>query len=82
MSIRPLNNKVVVERIAAEKATSSGIILKHTDGPDRAKILAIGPEVTDVSVGEIALINWNAASKAEGETFVVSVDEIVFIYED
>ena len=79
--IRPLGNKVVVERIAAEKATSSGIILKSTDGPDKAKVLAIGPDVTEISVGEIALINWNAASKAGDEMYVVSVDEIVFIYE-
>ena len=80
--IRPLNNKVIVERIAAEKETSSGIILKSTDGPDRAKIIAIGPDVTDVAVGEVALINWNKASKAEGDTYVIPVDEIVFIYED
>lgn len=80
--IRPLGNKVLVERIQAEKTSSGGIILKRTDGPDRAKILAIGPEVTEVSVGEIALINWNSASKADGDTYVVPVDEIVFIYED
>ena len=62
--IRPLGNKVVVERIAAEKATSSGIILKRTDVPDKAKILAIGPDVDDVVIGEVALVNWNAASAA------------------
>lgn len=80
--IRPLGNKIVVERIAAEKATNSGIILKTTDGPDRAKILAIGPDVNEVSVGEIALVNWNAASKAEGETYVIPSTEVIFIYED
>jgi co-chaperonin GroES (HSP10) len=79
--IRPLSNKVIVERIASEKESSGGIILKYTDGPDKAKIIAIGPDVTEVAVGEIALINWNKASKAEGETYVVSVEEIVFIYE-
>ena len=79
--IRPLSNKVVVERIAAEKTSSGGIILKHTDGPDKARVLAIGPDVTEVSVGEVALINWNKASKADGDTYVIPVDEIVFIYE-
>lgn len=79
--IRPLSNKVVVERIAAEKTSAGGIILNRTDGPDKAKIIAIGPDVKEVSVGEIVLINWNAAAKAEGEIYVVPVDEIVFVYE-
>ena len=80
--IRPLGNKVVVERIAAEKATSSGIILKRTDGPDKAKILAIGPDVEEVSVGEVALVNWNSAAPAGDNTYVLPVTEVIFIYED
>lgn len=80
--IRPLGNKVVVERIEAQKQSAGGIILHRTDGPDKAKIIAVGPQAEGVSVGEIALINWNAAAKAEGETYVVPVDDIVFIYEE
>lgn len=80
--MRPLANKVLVERIAAEKISAGGIVLRHTEGPDKAKILAVGPEAKEVSVGEIALINWNAAVKTSGEQYVISEDHIIFIYEE
>ena len=80
--MRPLGNKVLVERIAAEKVSAGGIVLQRTDGPDQAKILAVGPEAKEVFVGEIALINWNAAQKTQGEQYVVPEDHIIFIYEE
>lgn len=82
MNVRPLKNNVVVERIPAEKATTSGIILKTTDGPDKAKVIAIGPDVADVAIGDVLLINWNLAKKFDGELFVVPEDEVIFVYED
>ena len=52
--MRPLGNKVLIERIAAEKVSAGGIVLQRTDAPDNAKILAIGPEVKEVAVDEVA----------------------------
>ena len=82
MAYKPLGNNVLVERIPAAKETSSGIILKTTEEPDRAKIIAIGDNVTDVSVGEIAIVNWNRASKVEDELFILPIEEFVLIIED
>lgn len=82
MAYRPTGKNVLVERIAAAKETSSGIILKSTQDPDKAKILAIGPEVDEVSVDEVALVNWNAASKVEDELYIISIDHIILIFED
>jgi co-chaperonin GroES (HSP10) len=79
MNIIPLKNKVVIERVEQTKTTASGIILQRTDEPDRAKILAIGPEVEDVSVGDVVLLDWNAAMKIE-DKYVAPVTSIVFIY--
>jgi co-chaperonin GroES (HSP10) len=80
--IRPLGNKVVVERLSKkDNTTESGIILKSTEEPDRAIIMAVGPEVDEVSVGEVVLINWNKATKFEKETFVIPITEVVFVYE-
>ena len=79
MNIIPLKNKVVIERVEQTKTTTSGIILQRTDEPDRAKILAIGPEVEDVSVGDVVLLDWNAAMKIE-DKYVAPVTSIVFIY--
>lgn len=81
MNYNPLGNKILVERIAAEKQTSTGIILQSSNEPDRAKILAIGPDVDEVSVGDIALIDWNKVSKVDGEKFIISIENVVLIYQ-
>ena len=80
--IRPLGNKVVVERESTkENTTESGIILKSSQEPDKAVIIAIGPEVDEVQVGERVLLNWNKATKFEGEMYVVPITEVIFVYE-
>lgn len=79
--MRPLQNKVIIERIAGETTSAGGIVLQRSDGPDRGKVIAVGPEVKEVSVGDIILLNWNAASKA-GEHFVVTEDNIVLVFEE
>lgn len=81
MNYNPLGNKILVERIAAERQTSTGIILQSSSEPDRAKILAIGPDVDEVSVGDIALIDWNKATKVDTEKFIISIENVVLIYQ-
>jgi co-chaperonin GroES (HSP10) len=76
----PTRDNIAVTRIVAEKATSSGIILKSSDEPDRAEVIALGPKVDEVEVGDIVLINWNKASKIQNETYVVPITEVVWIY--
>jgi co-chaperonin GroES (HSP10) len=80
--MRPLRNNIVVTRIAADKTTSGGIILNHSEGPDKAKVEAIGPLVDEVAVGDIVQINWNKASKVLDENFIVSIDDVVFVFEE
>jgi co-chaperonin GroES (HSP10) len=79
MNIKPLGNRIVVERIEASKETESGIILRSTPDPDKAKVLAIGPLVNEVEVNDIVLLNWNAAVKS-GDNYVITIDHVVFIY--
>ena len=79
MNIKPLGNRIVVERIEASKETESGIILRSTPDPDKAKVLAIGPNVNEVEVGDIVLLNWNAATKS-GDHYVIPIDHVIFIY--
>lgn len=80
--MKPLRNNVIVEYIDAKKETSSGIILKSSNEPARAKIIEIGPEVTEVAIGEIALVDWNRATKIKDQTYCISVNDIVFVYEE
>lgn len=82
MSYRPTGRNVLIERIAASKETASGIILKSTQEPDRAKIIAIGAEVDEVAVDEVGVVNWNTATKVEDELYIINVDNIVLIFEE
>ena len=56
MEIRPLSDKVLVAENKKENTTESGIILEGTRGTGeatRATVLAIGPDVTEVKVGDV-----------------------------
>mgnify|MGYP003344024934 CR=1 FL=1 len=82
MNYRPTGKNVLIERIAAQKSTSSGIILKSAEEPDKAKILGIGPEITEVVVDEVAVVNWNAATKIQDELYIINIDNIVMVIEN
>ena len=78
-SLKPLKDKIIVSRIAGEKTTSAGIILKSSEGPDRALVEAIGPKVDEVSVGDEVLINWNGAVPVKDKALKIfpDSDEII-----
>jgi co-chaperonin GroES (HSP10) len=85
MILKPLKDKIVVSRIAGEKQTEFGIILKSSEGPDRALVESIGPKVDEVSVGDEVLINWNGAVKVSGkeldkEFYVVAIEHVILVY--
>jgi len=80
MSYRPTGKNVLIERIAAQKQTSSGIILQRTEGPEFAKVLAIGPDVKEVAVDDVVLLDWNKAVKVEDDTYCVPITEVIFVY--
>ena len=79
MNIKPLGNRIVIERVEGSKQTESGIILKSSDEPDKAKVVSIGPKVDEVEVDDVVLVNWNAAVKS-GDYYVITIDHVVFIY--
>jgi co-chaperonin GroES (HSP10) len=81
MNLTPLRNNVIVEKLEKELTTSSGIILKSNDEADKAKVIAVGSEITDVVVGNIILINWNKATKLMDNLYQVNIDEVVAIFE-
>lgn len=78
--MKPTLNNILIERIAGSTETESGIILKSTLEQDKGKVLAIGPDITEVSVGDIVFLNWNAATKVDREQYIAPIDEVVFIY--
>jgi len=57
MKIRPLHDRVIVERVEAERTTAAGIVIPDSAGekPDQGKVLAAGPGKRDDSGKQVAL---------------------------
>jgi len=70
-----------------EQVLNSGIVLTTKDSHEaqRAKVLAVGPAVEYVKVGDSILPNWNAASPTKFEKedyFLVKEEDVVMIVEE
>ena len=88
MSLRPLQDRVIVKRLTPETKTASGIVLPEqaAEKPDQGEILAVGPGkktedgktiVIDVKVGDKVLFG-----KYAGQAVKINGDELVVMRED
>lgn len=62
MEVKPLRKMVLVAENKVDQTTQSGIILDGTTSARDSKtgtVLAIGSEVTDVTVGDVIYLEWN-----------------------
>ena len=85
--IKPLKKNVLVVRLKKTTTTQSGIILQsdHDGNVDQAQVIATGPEVTNVQIGDKIFIDWNKAAPVTIDTvphYVVNEDNIVWVFED
>jgi chaperonin GroES len=84
MKIKPLGDRLVVERIEQDEKTAGGIIIPDTakEKPKQGKVLAVGPGAKDengkripmdVEAGDIVLFTQWAGSeiKMDGKDFLV-----------
>jgi chaperonin GroES len=84
MKIRPLHDRVVVERIEAESKTAAGIVIpgNAAEKPDQGKVIAVGNgkilddgkiRPLDVKVGDRILFGKYSGStaKIEGTEYLV-----------
>jgi chaperonin GroES len=86
MSLRPLNDRVVLKQLEAEETTAGGIILttKEQEKPQEAEVIAVGPgSVVDgktvpvsVKVGEKVVYSKYAGMEVKqgGETYIIVKD--------
>jgi co-chaperonin GroES (HSP10) len=79
--MRPIKKNVIVERVEPNLTTDSGIILKSPLDVDQAVVISVGPDVTEVSVGERVCLDWNKSKEIEKNVFLIPVEEIAFVYE-
>lgn len=84
--IKPLGDRVVIERSEAEETTSSGIILTgHAkERPQTAKVVAVGPGTEDtkmeVAVGDTVIFSQYAGTEVKyngGEYMILSQKDIL-----
>ena len=89
--IRPLHDRVIVQRLAEEERTRGGIIIPDTakEKPQKGKIISIGKgRVTDdgkvlpleVKVGDQVLFGKYAGTecKVEGEEFLMRREDDIY----
>jgi chaperonin GroES len=90
MSVIPLNDKILVERVEAEEKTAGGIVLPDTakEKPKQGKVLALGDgkvldsgkrQTFQVKKGDRVLFTSYAGSeiKVEGKEYLVMSEEDV-----
>ena len=94
MNIKPLGDRVVIQKLEAETTTKSGILITGTakEQPQEAKVVAIGPGAMvegkrvpmDVEVGNKVLYSKYAGTdvKVDGEEYIIlKQDDILAIVE-
>ena len=96
MNVKPLGDRILVERIEQESKTAGGIIIPDNakEKPKKAKVLAVGPGAKDengkriamdVSVGDVVLFTQWAGSeiKVDGKEYLVLKEsDVIGIVED
>ena len=91
MKFRPLHDRIVVRRIAAEEKTAGGIIIPDTvkEKPSQGEVIAVGPGgrdeagkliLIDIRVGDRVLFGkWSGTEVViDGEDLLIMKESDVF----
>ena len=87
MIVTPLKKKVLIAENKVDQTTESGIILDGTTSNRESKqgtVLAIGPGVTLVAVGDVVMLEWNKAQVVkigDAQRVIIDEDNIVAVLE-
>jgi chaperonin GroES len=87
MEITPLKDRVLVAENKRENKTDTGIILEGTRGTGetaKATVLAIGPDVKEVKVGDVVILDWSKASPVkvgDVQRAMIKEESIIAVYE-
>ena len=84
--IKPLHNKIVIEEVAHENTSVSGIVLAGNANADvkRSRVLAIGDKVEDVKVDDLLIVDWQFATKSSINNktiFIIKEDDVIAVIE-
>jgi chaperonin GroES len=88
MKIRPLNDRVLVTRVAEEQKTAGGIIIPDTakEKPQEGKVVAVGPGKTNERGERVPLVvkagDRVLFGKYAGTEIKIDGEEQIFMRED
>lgn len=80
MNYIPLKQHIIVQRVEGVKETASGIILKTSEEPDKALVVAVAEDIDEVSIGDELLINWNKLAKLDDDHYRIHIDNVIAVY--
>ena len=89
MSLRPLYDRIIVERLSEEEKTAGGIIIPDTakEKPQRGKVIAIGKgsiRPLDVKAGDTVLFGKYAGTEIKidnQDRLIMKEDDVLAIIE-
>jgi co-chaperonin GroES (HSP10) len=87
MDIKPMKKKVLIAENKGEVKSEAGIILDDAKSVRESKtgtVLAIGPDVTAVQVGDKVYLEWNKAKIVkigDAQRVIVEEEDIVAVVE-
>ena len=87
MNVQPLHDKVLVAENSRENTTESGIVIQGAAGMGESKsgtVLAIGPDVTEVKVGDVVYLMWSKAAVVkvgDAQRVIIKQEDIVAVLE-
>lgn len=87
MSLRPLKDRVIIERTVADQTTDSGIVISVNtqEASNQGKVIAAGKDVSLVKVGDVVMFESAAGQevKANDMEYLVMLEEnIIGVLED
>jgi chaperonin GroES len=85
-TIKPLADRVLIEPLKAEEVTSSGLVIPASaqSTPQEAMVIAVGPEVTDVTIGDRVVYSLYGGTKLDydGKSYIViDIKDLVCVVE-
>lgn len=87
MNVKPLKDFVLVAENKRKQETVSGIIIEGVSTADSRSgtVLAVGPNVTEVKVGDVVYLDWSKCQVVtidSAQRVMVKVENIVAVHED
>jgi co-chaperonin GroES (HSP10) len=83
MNLRPLKNKVAVKEVSKESQSPSGIVLTGGTGETpEFGVIAIGPDVDCVKVGDRVFIEVAKATLVDMGTLIIEDKYIAMVIEN